>query len=100
MTASANVPRAFGWDKNHLHLHCVIQTKSGRDEIVGFHGSEIKIRITEAPQNGKANKHLLRFLSRQFNVKKSDVLLLKGLASSHKLLRIRNPKILPPLFNQ
>lgn len=100
MNASANVPKAFGWDKNHLHLHCVIHTKSGRAEIVGFHGNEIKIRITKASQNGKANKHLLRFLSRQFNVKKSDVLLLKGLASSHKLLRIRNPKILPPLFNQ
>jgi uncharacterized protein (TIGR00251 family) len=80
MTASANAQKAFWWDKNHLHLRCVIQTKSGKDEIVGLHGNEVKIRITEVPQDGKANKHLLRFLSRQFDV--------------------RNPKILPPLFNQ
>jgi uncharacterized protein len=50
----------------------------------------LKLSITEAPENGKANEAIIRFLSKSWNLKQNQLELIKGKTSSTKLLRILN----------
>ena len=49
----------------------------------------IKIKITAQPVEGKANKAVIEFLSKQFKVPKSSFEILKGQTSKDKTILIR-----------
>ena len=80
-------------------LRLVLQPKSSRDQFVGLLGDELKIAITAPPVDGKANTHLIKFLSKQFKVAKGAISIEKGLLSRHKLVRVHAPKKMPEFFN-
>lgn len=80
---------------NDLLLRVVLQPKASRDKFVGLLGDELKIAITAPPIDGKANAHLIKFLSKSFKVAKGAITVEKGLLNRHKLVRIINPKQLP-----
>lgn len=82
-------------DADDLLLHLVLQPKASRDAFVGLLGDELKVAITAPPIDGQANKHLIKFLSKQFKVPKSAVIVEKGKLNRHKLVRIKNPKKIP-----
>lgn len=90
----------YSYQGEDLLLRLYLQPKASRDQFVGQHGEELKIAITAPPVDGKANAHLVKFLSKQFNVAKSAITVEKGLQSRHKLVRIKQPKKLPSLFSQ
>ena len=48
----------------------------------------LKIYITALAIDGKANKALIAYLSDHFNVKKSQIEIIKGLKSQHKTISI------------
>ncbi len=50
----------------------------------------VKIAIAAAPEGGKANAELVKFLAGEFGVRREQVTLLAGHASKLKLVRIRN----------
>ncbi|MFT6984254.1 MAG: hypothetical protein ACJAT7_000040 [Psychromonas sp.] len=81
-----------------LLLRLVLQPKASRDQFVGLLGDELKIAITAPPIDGKANAHLVKFLSKQFKVPKSAVTVEKGLLNRHKRVRITSPKQMPAFF--
>lgn len=89
-------PAAACWDGPDLLLHVRVQPRAGRDEIVGLLGGALKVRITAAPVDGKANTHLLRFLAKCFGVPPSRVELISGATGRNKRLRICAPSRLPP----
>ena len=72
-----------------LLLRLYLQPKASRDQFIGLHGEELKITITAPPVDGKANAHLIKFLSKQFSVAKNAIQVKKGLQSRHKLIRIK-----------
>ncbi|WP_318458154.1 DUF167 family protein YggU [Photobacterium leiognathi] len=78
-----------------LIVRLYIQPKASRDQIVGLHGDEIKIAITAPPVDGKANAHLVKYLSKQFKVAKGLIHVEKGLQGRHKQVRIEAPKAIP-----
>jgi len=82
-------------DANDLLLRLVLQPKASRDAFVGLLGDELKVAITAPPVDGQANKHLIKFLSKQFKVPKGSIIVEKGLLNRHKLVRIKNPKQIP-----
>lgn len=84
-------------DAQDILLRLVLQPKASRDAFVGLLGDELKIAITAPPVDGQANKHLIKFLSKQFKVPKSAVIVEKGSLNRHKLVRIQNPKKIPLL---
>ena len=49
----------------------------------------IKLDIAAAPEDGKANEELVRFLAKEFGVPRSHVEILKGQTSKTKVVRIR-----------
>jgi uncharacterized protein (TIGR00251 family) len=85
-------------DGTDLLLRLVLQPKASRDQFVGLLGDELKIAITAPPVDGKANSHLVKFLSKAFKVPKGAVTVEKGSLSRHKLVRIHNPRQMPPFF--
>ena len=81
--------------QDDLLLNLYIQPKASRDLIVGVHGEELKIAITAPPVDGKANAHLIKYLSKAFKVPKGDINILKGEQGRHKQVKIISPKIIP-----
>ena len=90
----------YSYQGEDLLLRLYLQPKSSRDQFVGEHGEELKITITAPPIDGKANTHLIKFLSKQFNVAKNAVIVERGLQNRHKLVRIKQPKKLPDIFSE
>ncbi len=82
-----------------LILHCHLQPKAKKDEFCGpFFGQcreSLKIRITAPPVDGKANKHLTKFLAKSFAVKQVDITILSGETSRDKKIAIKNPNQIP-----
>ena len=85
-------------DGADLLLRLVLQPKASRDSFVGLLGEELKIAITAPPVDGKANAHLIKFLSKQFKVPKGAIIVEKGLLNRHKRVRIKSPKQMPAFF--
>ncbi|MBW8184409.1 DUF167 family protein YggU [Shewanella nanhaiensis] len=81
--------------QDDLLLNLYIQPKASRDQIVGVHGEELKIAITAPPVDGKANAHLIKYLSKAFKAPKGDIIILKGEQGRHKQVKVISPKIIP-----
>ena len=63
--------------------------KSSRDEIAGMlDDGTWKIKVTAAPERGKANAAVCHLLARHFNVPKSRVEVVSGHTSHLKQVRI------------
>ncbi len=55
---------------------------------MGRHGDAWKVRVTAAPEAGKANEELLRFLARTLDVPKRDLTLTHGAAARDKVVEL------------
>jgi len=79
----------------YLTLKLYIQPKASRDKIIGLHGEELKVAITAPPVDGKANAHLIKFLSKQFKVAKGNIEIEKGELGRHKQIKVHAPVQIP-----
>ena len=61
---------------------------SSKTGISGFIDGLVKIKISAAPEKGKANKCLLEFLAKQLGVKKNAVSIISGKTSAVKSVRV------------
>jgi len=61
---------------------------SSRDEIVGWEGDRLKVKVSASPTKGKANRALLELLSRVLSLPPSRILILHGKTSKEKLLLV------------
>ncbi len=68
-----------------LTLSLKVTPKSAKNEITGFlEDGTLKLKITAAPEKGKANAEICDFLARQFGVSKRNVEIVRGETSPHK----------------
>lgn len=49
---------------------------------------ELKIKIKSPPVDGEANDELIRFLNKEWNIPKSNIKIIKGEKSKHKIIEI------------
>ena len=77
-------------------LHCHVQPGASRDAFPGLYGERLKVQISAPPVDGKANKHLLKYIAKAFGVAKTRVTLVRGESSRQKTLKITDPQKLPP----
>lgn len=78
-----------------LYIAFYVQPNASQDKIMGTHNQEIKIQITAPANENKANRHLQRWLAKQFKVPVSAVTLEKGHQSRHKVVCIDSPRHYP-----
>lgn len=90
----------YTWQKDDLILTVRVQPRATSDAFAEHNDEYIKIRITAPPVDGKANKHLIAFLSKTFKVAKSSIQLLSGETGRSKRLLIQQPKVLPEAISQ
>jgi len=78
--------------KKDMYLRIKVIPKSSKNEISEIikdeEGQTIKIRIKAAPEKGKANKELIKFLSKEFSIPKQNIEIISGKTSQLKLLKI------------
>lgn len=73
--------------KNNTILNIKVITKSSKNEII-FDNDVIKVKITEIPENGKANKAIVDLFSKTFKIPKNKITIIKGLKSPNKTIKI------------
>lgn len=61
---------------------------ASRDEVIGWETGELKVKVRAVPEDGKANKALLRFLSKQTGCSRSALELVAGSTSRHKRIAV------------
>ena len=70
-------------------------TRSSRNEIGEFVAGQLRVRTTAAPVDGRANREIIRLLSRAFGAPRSRISLLRGANSRNKLFRICGARTRP-----
>lgn len=71
-----------------MKLKVFIQPNSKNNEVIGFYGEALKIKIKAAPVDGEANSALIRFLSQQIGIPQKNITLLHGQTGKNKLIEI------------
>jgi hypothetical protein len=61
---------------------------AGRSEIVGRQGSAWKVRVGAAPERGRANAALLRLLSQQLRIARSEITIVSGHTGRDKVVEL------------
>ena len=69
-------------------FHIKVVPGSSRTAICGLLDGAIKIKVSAAPQKGKANQSLITFLAKNLRVKKSDVNIVSGQTNALKQIRV------------
>ena len=89
----------FSWDDENLILNIRVLSNSPKDQFTDVLDNRIKLRITATPVDGKANSHIISFLSKLFKVPKSNIEILSGTTNKNKRLRITKPRIIPAFIS-
>ncbi len=71
-----------------MRLAVHVTPKAARDEVVGWRGSELAVRVTAPPESGKANEAVCRTLAAALGVPKRSVTVTRGHASRHKSVEV------------
>ncbi len=71
---------------------CTLELKTvpnaPRDEIAGWLGDALKVKVHAPALEGRANDALLEFLANKLGIHRRDVTLVRGDKSRHKVVRI------------
>jgi uncharacterized protein len=59
---------------------------SSRNALTKGADEKLVVKLTSAPVEGKANKHLMKFLGKKLGVSPSSISVMRGAASREKLL--------------
>jgi uncharacterized protein YggU (UPF0235/DUF167 family) len=62
---------------------------AARTEIVGRHGDGWRIRVSAAPERGRANEAVLQLLARRLRVPAAGLSLVSGHAARDKVVELR-----------
>ena len=71
-----------------LRFSVRVQPRAAENQVVGTHGSALKVRLQAPPVDGAANDALMRFLAEVLGVRRSHVRLVAGAASRTKLVEV------------
>ena len=76
-------------DKGEVYLRIKARPGSPKTEVKAIMDDEtIKVDVAAAPENGRANEELIRFLAEELGVGKKDVRVLSGAADRLKLIKV------------
>ena len=62
--------------------------KAARDEVIGWMGDALRLRVSAPPERGKANAAVLDWLSSAIGVSRTQMRLVAGATSERKVVEI------------
>lgn len=81
--------KTFIQKNNPNYLRVKVLPKSPKNEVVDILDDDtIKIRIKAVPEKGKANKELVKFLSKELDLPKENIQIISGKTDPLKLIKI------------
>ena len=75
-------------NKDGVYFGVKVLPRSSRDEIAGYINGKLKIKLTSAPVEGKANSALIKFIANTLDINRNRIRIVRGDTSSHKQLFI------------
>ncbi len=72
-----------------MRMQVKVTPGATRNEVVGPYGDGLKVRVTAAPEKGKANAAVIRLLAEHFSVAPARIAIVAGASSSRKTVDIR-----------
>jgi uncharacterized protein len=69
-----------------ITLH--VQPGARKNEVIGYDGSIIRLKIAAPPVEGKANREVIAFLSQRLDIKKGALTIRHGLTSRDKVIAV------------
>lgn len=76
-----------------LKISVRVQPRASRNEIGDVREGALRVKLTAPPVDGSANKQLIAFLSKKWDVPKSRMEILSGEASRQKRILLRGVPI-------
>lgn len=92
---AAQIEANFTWQGEDLILNCRLHPKAAKDAFTNLSDGQLKIRITAPPVDGKANRHLVKYLAKQFKVPQDRVTIMSGENSRQERIKIARPQAIP-----
>jgi uncharacterized protein len=71
-----------------IRLRLKIVPKASRDSISGWQGEVLKVRVTAAPERGKANRAVMALLASALAVSRRRIQLIAGTSSEYKTVAV------------
>lgn len=90
----------FKVDSNHVDLFIYAKPNAKKSALLSITDDAMHIALHAKPQDGEANKELIKFIAGLFKVPKSHCELIRGESSRHKQIRIPLSKDLIYLLNE
>jgi uncharacterized protein (TIGR00251 family) len=80
--------------ENMVKIQVKVVPNASKNEIIGvildeFERKILHIRIKAVPEKGKANKELIKFLSKEWKIPTSDIELARGETGRYKTIVVR-----------
>ena len=69
-------------------LRLRVSPGAGRTQVVGRHGDAWKVRVTDAPERGRANEAVLRLLAETLALPRTALTLVSGHAGREKIVEL------------
>jgi uncharacterized protein (TIGR00251 family) len=69
-------------------LHVRVQPKARVNAVKGWHGDSLRVSVTAAPEDGKANRAVIALLAETLDVAASSINLVRGATSRDKWFRL------------
>ena len=70
-----------------------ISPNASKNEIIRNDDGSVKIKITAQPIEGKANKALIEFLSKEFKLPKTSIEIVRGDTSKEKTILFKSDSV-------
>ena len=71
-----------------MHVSVHVQPRATRSEIVGLHGTALKVRLQAPPVDGAANEALVTLLAERLGVARRSVRVIAGATSRSKTVEV------------
>jgi|TARA_B100000315_G_scaffold209604_1_gene205439 hypothetical protein len=71
---------------NGVSLKVRVQPKAASNQVAGYRGDTLRLRVTAPPEAGKANAAVVSLLAQALGIAKSRVRIVRGHASRDKLV--------------
>lgn len=73
---------------NGVKFKLKIQPRASKNEVSGFQGDALKVRLTAPPVDGEANEACIEYIARLLAVPKKTVRIVAGHTSPHKMIEV------------
>jgi uncharacterized protein (TIGR00251 family) len=80
--------KPFTINSDNVLLKVKAFPKAGENRIIGARNGELVVRIRAPALKGQANKELVKFLAKTLAVARSEIKILSGESSRHKLISL------------